>query len=71
MRSGRGEDVDDEVQRVGALDAGVLVALLAVAEVRRDREQHPAADRLADEGLVPALDDGADADRERRRLAAA
>src|SRR6188768_2408738 len=68
--SARGEDVDEEVQRVGALDARVHVAVLAVAEVRRYREEHPAADRAAHEGLVPALDDGAGADLERRRLAA-
>src|SRR6478735_3026143 len=68
--SARGEDVDDEVQRVGALDARVLVALLAVAEVRRDGEEHPAADGAAHQGLVPALDDGAGTDLERRRLSA-
>ena len=39
------------------LDAGLRVALLAVAEVRRDREHHPAADRWPTRRLVPALDD--------------
>src|SRR4051812_32008950 len=68
--SARGEDVDEEVQRVGALDAGVLVAFLAVAEIRRDRQEHPAADGATDQGLVPALDDGAGTDLERRRLTA-
>src|SRR5215207_4641178 len=68
--SARGQDVDHEVERVGALDARLLVALLAVAEVRRDREQDAAADGPAHEGLVPALDHGADADLERRGGAA-
>src|SRR6476620_2414450 len=59
------EDVDDEVERVGALDAGLRLALAAVALLRRDGQQHPAADLLADEGLVPAGDDLAGADAER------
>src|SRR6478736_8980149 len=66
--SARSQDVDHEVQRVGPLDAGVLVALVAVAEVRRDGEHHPAADGTAYERLVPALHDRADPDLEGRRL---
>src|SRR6478736_4601983 len=62
--SGGPEDVDHEVERVGALDAGGRLALRAVTVLGRDRDHHPRADRLADEGLVPALDDTADADRE-------
>src|SRR3954468_24032683 len=70
--SGCSQDVDHEVQRVGALDAGLRVALRAITVGRGDREDHPAADRGADEGLVPARDDLTDADRERgRRLAVA
>ena len=53
----RPEDVDHEVQRVGALDARLGVAPAAVAVGRRDREDHPAADLAADERLVPARDD--------------
>src|SRR6478735_1624749 len=68
-RSGSGsrEDVDDEHQRVGALDAGLLVAGLAVTELRGDREDHPGTDRDPVEGLVPALDDLAGTDPERGR----
>src|SRR6476661_9172430 len=51
------EDVDHEEQRVGALDAGGLVALLAVAVGRRDLEDHARAHGAPDEPLVPALDD--------------
>src|SRR5688572_10213955 len=68
--SERGEDVDDEVQRVGALDARLLVAFLAVAELRRHGEDDPAADRDALEALVPALDDPARAELEVEGLAA-
>src|SRR4051794_41104856 len=64
--SGCSQDVDHEVQRVGPLDAGLGVAGLAVALGRRDREHDPAADLDADQGLVPARDDLADADGERR-----
>src|SRR5690606_40014094 len=42
----------------------------AVALVRRDAEQHPRADLLADEAGVPAGDHTADADREPDRAAA-
>src|SRR6476659_6131865 len=62
--SGGAEDVDHEVQRVGALDPGVGLALLAVALLRRDREDHPAAHLLTDERLVPPGDHGAGADGE-------
>src|SRR3982751_850853 len=54
--SGGPDDVDHEVQGVGALDTRVRRALLAVAVLRRDRQQHLAADVPADQGLVPALD---------------
>ena len=40
----------------------------AVALGGRDDEQHPAADRLADQALVPALDDLPVADRRSRRV---
>src|SRR3954463_9232026 len=69
-RSGCGQDVDHEVQRVGALDARLGVAGRAVPLGRRDREDHPAADGRADQRLVPAGDDLADTDAERRRLPA-
>src|SRR3954451_20349449 len=65
--SGGAEDVDHEVQRVGALDAGARLALLAVALVGRDREDHPAAHLLADERLVPAGDHRTGPDAEGRR----
>src|SRR5437868_6817826 len=65
--SGCSQDVDHEVQRVGALDACLGVALGAVALRRRDHQDHPATDLRADQGLVPAADDLPDADRERRR----
>ena len=67
-RSGGGEDVDDEHQGVGAADAGRRVAVGAVALVGRDHEQHPGADGLADEALVPAGDELAGADDEVGRL---
>src|SRR3954454_14693285 len=70
-RSGRGEDVDHEVQRVGPLDARLGVALGAVPVGRRDGEDHPAAHGRAHEGLVPAGDDLAGADREGGGLALA
>src|SRR3954454_10354962 len=68
--SGGPEDVDHEVQRVGALDAGGRLALGAVAVLRRDRDHDAAADLLAHQGLVPALDDAAHPDRERREVTA-
>src|SRR6476469_2028896 len=65
------EDVDDEVDGVGALDPGLRAALAAVALLRRDGEQHPAAallddDRLVEDGGHLA---GADYGLERRALA--
>src|SRR5258708_15782796 len=66
-RSVRAEDVHDEYQRVGALDAALRVAGLSVAVRRGNHQQDPAADLLADEGLVPAGDDAAGADREAGR----
>src|SRR5262249_13087059 len=67
---GRAAQIDDGDQRVVTLDPRLLVALGLVALVGRDREQHPAADLLADQTLVPAGDDAADPDRERRRRTA-
>src|SRR4051794_7393391 len=64
--SGGPHDVDHEVQRVGALDTGLGVALLPVPVLRRDREQDLTADVLADECLVPTLDHAAGADLEGR-----
>src|SRR6266545_7505136 len=61
----RAQDVDHEDQSVGALDPRAGGAGLAVAVLGRDDEQHPAADLLADERLVPAGDDLAAADGER------
>src|SRR6476620_9722870 len=52
----RGEDVDDEHEGVRAADLG-RAAGGAVAVRRRDDEQHAAADGLADELVVPRLDD--------------
>src|SRR5665647_3265666 len=69
-RSVDAEDIDDEDERVGALDLGLRHAALAVALVRRDRQQQTRADLLADEAFVPAGDHGADADREADRGAA-
>src|SRR6478735_2602425 len=68
--SGSAEDVDDEEQGVGALDPGLLVALLAVAVCRRDLQDHARTDGATHEALVPARDDLADTDRELGRLAA-
>src|SRR5690625_2499188 len=59
------QDVDDEDEgRAGRDGAGVLVA---VAELGRDDHEHLAADVLAHEAGLPALDDlpGADVHRER------
>src|SRR5215472_9003417 len=67
---GPGQDVDDEDQGVRAVDAGLRRPGLTVAVGGRDDEQHPAADRLADQPGVPALDDLADADVQRERRAA-
>src|ERR1700712_3340297 len=70
--SGGAEDVDYEVQRVGALDARGRLALLAVALLGGDRQDHTATDLLPDERLVPPGDHRAGADRERgRRLGVA
>src|SRR3954468_3458041 len=68
--SGGPEDVDHEVQRVGALDAGGRLSLRAVAVLGRDRDDDLAADLLSDQGLVPALHDMAHADGERREVLA-
>src|SRR6478609_2663394 len=62
--SGGAEDVDHEVQRVGALDARGGLALRPVALLRGDREDQAAAHLLADEGLVPPGDHLAGADAE-------
>src|SRR6478752_7417145 len=51
----RRDDVDDEVE--GAVGRDLVLLLRAVAEVRRDLEQHPAADLEALEPVGPALDD--------------
>src|SRR5436190_21683816 len=71
--SGGPDDVDHEVQRVGALDPGLGVARLAVPVLRRDLHDDPAPDALAHEPLDPAGDDAtARAGREleaRRRVA--
>src|SRR5690242_14842786 len=50
------QQVDDEHERVVALDVDLRVALLAVAVLRRDHQHHAAADLLAREPLDPALD---------------
>src|SRR5690242_2702561 len=49
-----GQDVDGEDQRGVGRDA--LLSLGSVAELRRDDDQHPAADLLAGQPLRPALD---------------
>ena len=59
-RSVGSQHVHDEHEGVGALDH-VALALLAVAELGRDHQQYAAADRDADQALVPALDDLANA----------
>src|SRR5659263_658502 len=64
------QDVDDEHEGVVSADARLRDAARAVAVLRRDREQHPGADLLADEPVVPAPDDHAHPDREGQRLAA-
>ena len=68
-RTDRVNDVDDEHHGVRPLDSGLRVARRAIALVRRKDEQHPAADRLADELLVPSRDDPAHTDGELRGLA--
>src|SRR4051794_22434311 len=65
-RSGGSDDVHHEVQRVAALDACAGLALRSVAVLGRDRDHDLGSDVLTDERLVPARDDGADADLERR-----
>src|SRR3954452_14119697 len=65
------QDVDHEDQGGVGRDPAVGAAVGAVAERRRDLQHHPGADRDAVEALVPALDDGAGADAERRRLTGA
>src|SRR4051794_30852050 len=57
LRVERVLDVDDEHQRVGALDTRLRVALLAVPPGRRDGELDPAAGLLARQGVPPAVDD--------------
>src|SRR5690348_6913244 len=71
--SGGPDDVDHEVQRVGALDARLGVAGLAVAVGRRDRDEDLAADALTGERLHPAGDDspGAGDEPEARGVRAA
>ena len=63
------EDVDHEDQGVGALDARLGAAGLAVAVSGRDDQHDPAAHGLADQALVPAGDDlargGPDGEAER------
>src|SRR6266571_1670584 len=51
------EDVDDEHERVRALDTRLRGSGLAVTVGRRDHEQDPAADLPADQTLVPARND--------------
>src|SRR5690606_19662878 len=62
------EDVDDEDERRAAGD-GVARALVAVAELRRDDEEDLAADGLADDAGVPALDELPGPGLERQRVA--
>src|SRR6185312_6269927 len=62
VRSGGREDVDDEDQRRVQRDL-LPAALVAVAEVGRDDQQHLAADRLARETLRPARDHAAEGER--------
>src|SRR5258708_35936498 len=64
------EDIDNEDKGVGALDADLGGARLAVAVGRRDDEHYAAANCLADEASIPALDDLAGAVVERERLRA-
>src|SRR5581483_5580218 len=66
----RVEDVDDEDEGVGALDADARLTLGSVALAGWDHEQHLGADGLADEALVPTRDHRALPDREVDRLAA-
>src|SRR4051812_41726641 len=69
VRSGDVDQVDDEDQGLAALDrrAGPPVA---VAQVRRDDDLAAAADPHAQQALVPAGDDLADAELEAQRLTA-
>src|SRR6478609_10267020 len=63
------QQVDDEDERVVALDVDLRVALLAVRVLGRDDQHHAAADLLAGESLDPALDEAGVAERVLRRLA--
>src|SRR5215213_1851528 len=69
--SGGPDDVDHEVEGVGALDACIRGARLAVAVLWRDRHQYLATDMLADQCVVPALDHRTCADLEGGRGVAA
>src|SRR5690606_20397286 len=51
-----GEDVHGEDQRGVLLDPAALRRVVAVAQLRRDDDQDPAADLLAGQALRPALD---------------
>src|SRR5690349_4338079 len=68
-RSADAQDVDHEDQRVGALDLGALVALGAVAQLRRNDEENAAPRLDALQSPIPALDDVADADDDGSGLA--
>src|SRR5699024_5288956 len=68
-RSADADEVDDEDQRLAALD-DVAGAPVAVAEVRRDGDPAPTALPHPEQTVVPALDDLADAGGEGERLAA-
>ena len=50
-----GQDVDHEHQG-GVAGNGVAIAVGTVTELRRNHQQHLAADRLAHEALDPAVD---------------
>ena len=63
------DEVDDEDERLARLDRAAGAAV-AVGQVRGDGEPAAAADLHADDALVPAADDLADAEAEVQRRAA-
>src|SRR5690349_20271509 len=62
----RRQDVQDEHERVGALNAGLRVALRAVALGRRHHEHDPASDRYPDQAGVPGRDEPTEREHVRR-----
>src|SRR5690625_2480767 len=60
-------DVDDEEDGVARFDTGARVAF-GVTQFGRDGQHHAAANFLAHQAVIPALDNHSDPDREGRRF---